>query len=132
MKVEKKNKKDEHDRAKALDMTTKAMEKVSDTKNRKTQEQDEEPKKKSPGDLLVTLLSIEKNEVEFGLRRQEMDMRKKEQDQKSKREDETAKRQDDIMKMMVQQNQMMMDLINQKASSQITVKLYCCVYISTL
>ena len=43
----------------------------------------------------------EKNEVEFGLRRQEMDMRKKEQDQKSKREDEAAKRQDDMIKMMV-------------------------------
>ena len=47
MKVEKKkNKKDDQDRAKALDMTKKAMEKLSDTKNRKTQEQDEEPKKK--------------------------------------------------------------------------------------
>ena len=110
---EEKNKKDDQDRVKALDMRKKAMEKLSDTKNRKTQEQDEEPKKKSrqsSGDTIEYLK--EKNEVEFGLRRQEMDMRKKEQDQKSKREDEAAKRQDDMMKIMVQQNQMMMDLIS--------------------
>ena len=55
---EEKIKKDDQDRAKALDVRKKAMEKLSDTKNRKTQEQDEEPKKKGSSQLLVTLLSI--------------------------------------------------------------------------
>ena len=110
---EEKTKKDELDKVKALDMRKKAMEKLSDTKNRKAQEADGEPKKKARRSSGATIEYLkERNEVEFDLRRQELELKKKEQVERSKKEDEAAKRQEDLMKVMAQQNQMMMNLIS--------------------
>ena len=48
----------------------------------------------------------ERNEAEFALRREQFELKKKEQ------EEEAAKRQEDLMKMMVQQNQIMLQVIS--------------------
>ena len=104
---EKKTKKDEQDKLKALDMRKKAMEKLLDTKNRKAQEADGEPKKKTRRSSGATIEYLkERNEVEFDLMRQELELKKKEQVERSKKEDEAAKRQEEMMKVTAQQNEM--------------------------
>ena len=83
----------------------KAMEKLSETTNRKPQEENQ-PKKKARHSTSDTIEYLKKrNEAEFALRREELELKKKEQEQKSKKDEEAAKRQEDLMKMMAQQNQ---------------------------
>lgn len=90
MESEEKNTREDQDRA--IDMKKKAMEKLSEAENRKSQEQDEVPGK-SPGDLPVRdEYRKERNEVK-------LDMRKKEQKDKTKGK-------------LKQQNQTMMSLIS--------------------
>ena len=105
---EEKNRKTEQDRVKALDMRKKAMEKLSETTSRKLQ-----PKKKARRSTSDTIEYLkERNEAEFALRREQLELKKKEQNEKSKKEEEAAKRQEDLMKMMVQQNQIMLQVIS--------------------
>lgn len=110
---EEKTKKDEQDKVKALDMRKKAMEKLSDNKNRKAQEADGEPKKKTRRSSGATIEYLkERNEVEFDLRRHNLELKKKGQVERSKKENKAAKRQEKMMKVMAQQNQMTMNLIS--------------------
>ena len=54
------------------------MEKLSDTKNRKAQEADREPKKNTRPSSGATIEYLkERNEVEFDLRRQELELKRK-------------------------------------------------------
>lgn len=109
---EEKNRKTEQDRAKALDMRKKAMEKLSETTGRKLQEENQ-PKKKARRSTSDTIEYLkERNEAEFALRREQLEFKKKEQEEKSKKDEEAAKRQEDLMKMMVQQNQIMLQVIS--------------------
>ena len=110
--MKKKNRKTEEDRAKALDMRKKAMEKLSETTSRKLQEENQ-PKKKARRSTSDTIEYLkERNEAEFALRREQLDLQKKEQEEKSKKDEEAAKRQEDLMKMMAQQNQIMLQVIS--------------------
>ena len=63
---EEKNKKTEQDRAKAVDMRKKAMENLSETTRRKSQEENQ-PKKKAR----------RRNDAEFALRREELELKRR-------------------------------------------------------
>ena len=109
---EEKNRKTEQDRVKALDMRKKAMEKLSETTSRKLQEENQ-PKKKARRSTSDTIEYLkERNEAEFALRREQLELKKEEQEGKSKKDEEAAKRKEDLMKMMVQQNQIMLQVIS--------------------
>jgi len=109
-----KNRKAEQDRAKALDMRKKAMEKLSETTSRKLQpEENQRPKKKARRSASDTKEYLkERNEAEIALRREELELKKNEQGEKSKKDEEAAKRQEDLMKTMMQQNQIMLQVIS--------------------
>ena len=112
---EEKNKKADQDRAKAVDIRKKAMEKLSDTQMRKSQEGDESSgaKKKfrrSSGDTVAYLK--ERNDAEFELRKEELELKKKQHEDDMKKQEAAAKRQDDMINLMAQQNQMMMNLMS--------------------
>ena len=113
MKVKKKTR-SEQDRAKALDMRKKAIANLSETTNRKPQEENQ-PKKKGRRSSSDTPEYLkERNEAEFALPREELELKKKEQEEKSKKDEEAAKRQQDMMKIMAEQNQIMLQLINKR------------------
>ena len=106
------SKKIERDRAMAMDMRLKAMEKLSETQKRKAQDANDEPKKKSRKSGSDTIAYLrEKHEQEMELRRQELDLKKQQHEEERKKQDENSKRQEDMMRLMAQQNKMMMDLI---------------------
>ena len=112
---EEKNKKAEQDRAKAVDIRKKAMEKLSDTQKRKSQEEDESGsvKKKfrrSSGDTVAYLK--ERNDAELALRKEELDFKKKQHEDDMKKQEAAAKRQDDLINLMAQQNQQMLNLMS--------------------
>ena len=112
---EEKNKKAEQDRAKAVDIRKKAMEKLSDTLKRKSQKGDESTGvtkkfRRSSGDTVAYLK--ERNDVEFELRKEELEFKKKQHEDDMKKQEAAAKRQDDMINLMAQQNQMMMNLMS--------------------
>lgn len=109
---EEKNKKTEKDRGKAVDMRKNAMENLSETTRRKSQEENQ-PKKKARRSTSDTIEYLkQRNDAEFALRREELELKKKEQDEKSKKDEEAPKRQEEMMKMMEQQSQIMLQLIS--------------------
>ena len=110
-----KNRKAEHDRAKAAEVRKKAMEKLSDTRKRKSQEEDESGnvKKKfrrSSGDTLVYLK--EKYDAELVLRKEELDFKKQHHEDDMKKQEAASKRQDDLISLMAQQNQQMLNIVS--------------------
>ena len=72
-----KNKKTEQDRAKAVDMRKKAMENLSETTRRKSQEENP-PKKKARGSTSDTIEYLkQRNDAEFALRREELELKRR-------------------------------------------------------
>ena len=106
-------KKSEKDQEKAKDIRLKAMEKLSQTKKRKSEENSDDPPKKSRrvGSETLSFLK-EKNEREMDFKQKELELRSKEYEEERKRRDEAEKRQDSMMQMFVQQNQLMLSLIS--------------------
>lgn len=108
---EEKNRKTEQDRVKALDMRKKAMEKLSETtSSQSSRKKISQRRRHSTSDTIEYLK--ERNEAEFALQREQLELKKKEQEEKSKKDEEAAKRQGDLMRMMVQQNQIMLQVIS--------------------
>lgn len=113
--TEEKTKKADQNRAKAADIRKKAMEKLSDTQRRKSQEEGESTgaKKKifrrSSGDTVAYLK--ERNDAEFELRKEELDFKKKQHEDDVKKQEAAAKRQEDLINLLAQQNQMVLNLM---------------------
>ena len=91
------------------------MEKLSQTKKRKSEENFDDPPKKSRRTGSDTLSFLkEKNKREMDFKQKELKLRSKEYEER-KRRDEAEKRQDSMMQMFVQQNQLMLSLISKLA-----------------
>lgn len=72
-----KNKKTGQDRAKAVDMRKKAMENLSETTRRKSQEENQ-PKKKARRSTSDTIEYLkQRNDAEFALRREELELKRR-------------------------------------------------------
>lgn len=95
----------------AEDMRKKAMERMGDTKKRKSGEENKDLKAKKPrrgsGELVEYLR--EKTKEETCLRREEMELRKNEQEMQQYAASHAAIQQTEMMKLMQQQSQKMME-----------------------
>ena len=103
---EEKVKKIEEDKVKAQDVRKQAMEKLSETKKRKPKDEDDMAKKKSrksPSDTIAYLREKSDNEMEI---------RKQELEEDRKKQEEAHTRNEMLMRMILQQNQAMMQMMN--------------------
>ena len=110
---EEKVKKIEEDKVKAQDVRKQAMEKLSETKKRKPKDEDDMAKKKSrksPSDTIAYLREKSENEVE--IRKQELDFKNKQLEEDRKKQEEAHTRNEMLMRMILQQNQAMMQMMN--------------------
>ena len=100
----------ELDRTKALDMRTKAMEKLSQTQKRQS-DCEVGPKKKTRKTSSETIVYLkEKHEQELEIRKQELELKKQQFET-------DRKRQEEMMSMMMQQSQLLVSLIKDKNTS---------------
>ena len=100
----------ELDRTKALDMRTKAMEKLSQTQKRQS-DCEVAPKKKIRKTSSETIVYLkEKHEQELEIRKQELELKKQQFEA-------DRKRQEEMMSMMMQQSQLLVSLIKDKNTS---------------
>ena len=102
------------DQEKAKDIRLQAMERLSQTKKRKSQENDsDQPNKKSRRTSSEAISYLrEKTQQEMVLRKQELELRSKEYGEERKRREEADRRHDNMMQMMAQQNQLMLSLMS--------------------
>ena len=100
-----KNEKCENDRAKAEDARLKAMEKLSETRKRLSEGEEEKPKRQRKSGSDAMELLADRAKMNYELKQQEFKMLKEQQGAMAKQQRQTQQQQTEMFKVMQQQQQ---------------------------